>query len=997
MKRKHLLKSTVIFAVIGAMMTVSSGSIVMADDNTAVSTFADPDTTTSMKIRTWWPSADITDEQIADEVKQIADAGFGGIELIGITEGYDGDAIDAEKYGWSTENWNHAVEVLNQEADKYNLTVDLTIGPRWPAGVPGMDLSSDASSKKAVTSVLHTNIESTEEGSYEIPAAPESETGSTFITLVAARTDGTLVEKTEEEKKAAEEAAAESGPWAQVAADEYGIYSDSLQVIDAEAVDTENGTFKFTPSEAGEWTFFAFYSVATGQTSGDTSPTAYVIDHFSRAGTDAMLNYWEENMLSDAQKTQWQEKGGDLFEDSLELTSCDIPWSVDLESYFKENKGYDIDKYLPLLVSQLTTGDLAEKYNVLDNDTISSEVYNDFFNNLSDMYINNHVKVVEEWCKNLNVKYRAQAQGTSDNGWVDSIEAASYLDVAEGETLGMAKSPDAFRSLAGAANMGGTEKVSVELGAEFSALYQVTWQRLNELVNRSAMAGANQFVLHGFATDSQNTSANAWPGWMPFDEPRFSEAWGQRQPSWDYMSEFTDYVSRLQTALQYGSADVNFAVYRDDLGIRTDEGYTDGVLYLDEESLPGENAAVENGYTYNYISPGNFDLETATVEDGVLNKEYAGYKALVINNEKTMELSDAQKILEYAKDGLKIVLVGETPSTDGTYSAEDDQAVQDVFTELKGMDNVITVETEDKLPEALKEAGIQPSAQYDEKAMLAVQHRHSDDADLYYFYNYTGSYDYGTNDQYYSDDASIVRTVTVEGKGQPYKMNPWTGEITLISDYTDNGDGTLSMQLEVADGEAVVIGISEDTSLFGEAKAEKKTTDGESVSLDDQEWTLTVTSYEPGENAQDKDAEGYDAADTAKKDLDSITLDGLKSWKEIDGLSDISGQGFYTTTFTLEEGVNGAVLDLGDCYDNILEVTVNGEVISGIDQITHKVDLGSAAVAGENTLTIRTGTTLAAAVRKAGGNCSEEDSYSAYPTEYGLLGGVTVTGYTVEE
>ena len=37
-----------------------------------------------------------------------------------------------------------------------------------------------------------------------------------------------------------------------------------------------------------------------------------------------------------------------------------------------------------------------------------------------------------------------------------------------------------------------------------------------------------------------------------------------------------------------------------------------------------------------------------------------------------------------------------------------------------------------------------------------------------------------------------------------------------------------------------------------------------------------------------------------------------------------------------------------------------------IDQFNHILDLGSYLVPGENTLTIRTGTTLAAAVRKAG-------------------------------
>ena len=175
---------------------------------------------------------------------------------------------------------------------------------------------------------------------------------------------------------------------------------------------------------------------------------------------------------------------------------------------------------------------------------------------------------------------------------------------------------------------------------------------------------------------------------MPFDVPRFSETWNNTNPAWDYMSELTDYVSRLQTALQYGKAKVDFAVYRDNLGIRTDEGNTKGVLYLDEKAVPSENAATAVGYSYNYLSPSSFKLENGVVENGILNPDDAGYQALVINNETDMELADAQQILTYAKEGLSVVLVGQTPVTDGNHGAEDDEAVQAVFTELRTMANV---------------------------------------------------------------------------------------------------------------------------------------------------------------------------------------------------------------------------------------------------------------------------------------------------------------------
>ena len=49
----------------------------------------------------------------------------------------------------------------------------------------------------------------------------------------------------------------------------------------------------------------------------------------------------------------------------------------------------------------------------IDNAADQEAICNDFNENLSDMYIENHVKVIQEWCNSHNIKYRAQAQGTS--------------------------------------------------------------------------------------------------------------------------------------------------------------------------------------------------------------------------------------------------------------------------------------------------------------------------------------------------------------------------------------------------------------------------------------------------------------------------------------------------------------------------------------------------------------------------------------------------------
>lgn len=693
---KRLIATITMLALLLSCFPAAGSFTAAAEGDTPsfAENFADPDAKHSMRIRTWWPSADIPDEIIESEIRQIAEAGFGGLEIICIPQGYDTTKIDTENYGWGTDGWNHAMVKVSEEVEKYDLQFDMTIGPRWPAGVPGLDVNSDYGSKRAVYSSSHMAVESTEPAIFAMPEDPVTDHSKKFIALIAAKTPSIL----SEDDKAVE----------------YGLDSSTLTVLDEASMNWEDHTFTWTPPEAGEWTIFSFWYTATGQTSGTTIPTAYVIDHFSAEGTQLLLDYWDDT-LPEAIVQHWAEYGGNIFEDSLELSAGDLPWSAILEDYFEENNGYDIVPYLPLLVNRAKSNfshstDKTETYTAIDNDTINQELFDDYFYNLSDMYVENHIDVISDWCASYGIQYRAQAQGTGNIEWVEPLDSQAHVDVIEGESLGFTASPDAFRSLAGAANLSGSGIVSCEFGAEYGSLYQITWQWLTELVNKCAMAGANQFYLHGFASQAQQTASNSWPGWMPFDAPKFCETWNNNQPSWDYMDEnLVNYVSRLQTYLQYGTGDADFAVYRYVRGIRTDGGSIGNILYMDEnQAYPGENLATNIGYSYNYISPSNFDLPGAVVENGVLNPDGASYRALVVNNETTMELEAAQQILSYAKDGLSIILIGQTPTKDGTFKTDSNSQVAAVFEELKKLSNVYSIDGEEELPSALKQAGVTP-------------------------------------------------------------------------------------------------------------------------------------------------------------------------------------------------------------------------------------------------------------------------------------------------
>ena len=117
-------------------------------------------------------------------------------------------------------------------------------------------------------------------------------------------------------------------------------------------------------------------------------------------------------------------------------------------------------------------------------------------------------------------------------------------------------------------------------------------------------------------------------------------------------------------------------------------------------------------------------------------------------------------------------------------------------------------------------------------------------------------------------------------------------------------------------------------------------------------------------------------------------------------MSQVSGIGTYTTTFTLPEGwtdANGAYLQVGSTNGSIALIYVNGELASGIDTRTLRVDISDQLVEGENTIEVKLATTLTNRMLERGysqGSWNEE-----FPTvqDYGMTGEVSIVPYTVAQ
>lgn len=992
-----------------------------AAESAFLETFRNPPVSERTKIRMWWPSADISRAQIASEMKQLYEAGFGGVELIGISESFGRGMVDAETYGWATENWNKAVESLMAEAEKYGMSVDLTIGPRWPAGIPELDPNSDAASMQLVPSFM---VVSAGTGAFDAPAPaliPGSAiTRQTLVALHAAR----LVE---EGAPIITEGRRGWGP----SAETYKIKTipttiDASSLIDISDSHNEENRITWSPPDDGKWIVFAFWSRGTGQTSGDTDPVAYVVDHYSKAGTKVITGFWNDTLLTPAIKAHLAAKGGDLFEDSLELTSVDMPWSRNLPEEFIDRTGYDLMLYLPFLIGKTTGASLEDKIDedgtvtgtpgasykenralVLQGEDMSDRVFRDYHQVLNDMYIDNHIQPIMDWCKGVNLTFRVQPYQLGSEQMFDTAEAAALVGVAEGESLGFGDNIDYFRVLAGGVHLGGGNILSDELGAYAGGAYNTTWQQLARSINLNMVGGVNQFVLHGFPTKAQS-SYTAWPGWHPFADPKFAEPWSDRQPSFANMNVLTNYMTRLEMILQTGRSNVDLAVYRDTKAIGNGgsvvEYYEDGGL-------------VQAGYTFEYLSPANLKLDAAVVENGILAPGGPGYKALIVKNETAMTLGTAEKLLTIARAGLPIVFIGEVPGGTGYYGDRaDDPALQKTMADLLSMEKVARVDAESEAVPALHTLHVSPDASFADMFPETYTIHRSDagnGVEIYYFYN--------------NGAASIRTTVSLRGTGRPFAIDPWSGEVTPIATYAVIG-GQITVNLELGQTESRIIGLAEN-DFFGTAPSVHVTgssgevlyrdgnpmlkanqagvyttilEDGEKIDTTVQSvpeilnlthWTLTVESWTPGPTAL------LDAADPArnthdivKTTLAPIALDGLKPWKDIEGLANVSGRGLYESTFSAGKW-DGAVLDLGGCWDNILEIKVNGATLPAVDQITHRIDIGPYLEEGANELTIMTGTTLKAAIIAADTQQAGRGTAPYREAPYGLLGNVMIIPY----
>jgi hypothetical protein len=1060
--------------------------------------FAEPPTATRPMYRYWMPLAFTDDDVIRSQIQQLAEAGAGGIEVVPFYvpgAGHQDNAFLAE-YGWGTPEWAHKLEVITDQAAKYDLVVDQNLGPQYPPTVPtltsfnqpeaeqqllyGREFNAAGSSRQGPLPSTTTAPPSVTTKLCRDAAVGDTTVGVTALGGLAAGDVVTLGAGNDAEKvtvtKIGDRLAAcgdlsvepLAKPHASAAAlvnvarstrlatvvaqcaEECGtgttgtITLDPSSVEDVTAQVTSDGQLahSFAQGNGKPWVVIDFQQTASGliaQRGGYTATQPnYVVDHWSSGGATIQADFWDKNILTPAVSANLKKIGGGaIFEDSLELGETQ-KWTSGFMSEFKNLRGYDLATRLPALAGAGIQGTKAPAFDI---EGIGPKVREDYRQTLSDLYNTTYVRTMQKWTRTHGLEFRAQSYGTP----ISTPGASAEAGIPEGESLNFG-SPNPlgaeqdYRAVATGAHVTGKNIVSVECCANFQGAYRSTvagqnipgqygdggdgtnlggkyGQGLLDSIHTSYAGGVNQLVWHGFpyrdAPAGVGTAGRdgQWPGYNPWDifgALNASENFGPRLPSWPDYAKLNDSLGRTQLALRQGRATQDLAVYYEDLGLI---GSSVSPQQSTQHMLGNDSATSKAGYTFGYLAPGLIkDPSIRPDPDGGIFGSTADYDALVLNNQTTMSTANARRLLELARQGLRIFVVGDAPST--TTGAETStDGLKTTVAELLEQASVTKVADDAALPAALAAAGIKPAvAPTEPTSALGLVRREAGDRTYDFVYN--------------RSKKNVDVTLDVTGTGTPYLLDVWSGDIEPVAAYTRTASG-IKTTVHVGAHDSTILMLARTTGdLPAAPKNPAKAADFETVTKgadialrvtgngttsttlsDGQEVTTTVSDLTAPQGVTDWKLKaqtwtpGANQWTSKKTNQDEISVtagqDGkLPSWLEISSpvnLTKQSGTGTYSTSFTLPDSwvaTDGAYLDLGDVVDTA-RVTINGDSVLVNQGDKSRIDLGPRLKPGANTLEVRVATTLFNAVKTSG-----DSNYQMPPAQRtGLIGPITVSPY----
>ncbi|KNG86833.1 hypothetical protein ANOM_004910 [Aspergillus nomiae NRRL 13137] len=956
-------------------------------------TFENPAARVRPRFRYWLPDASVDPAIVQKNIKEAGINGAGGVEFLPYYDyGNTVPGADWVTYGFGTPAFVKIFKAALQAHKDAGLVMDFPLGPNQGQGVPASpddeglqwDLST-ASIAVPLNGSFHRQLPGW--GTGELVALVSAQVLSSRN--ISNPTNSLI-----------------PGSEVQPSAVQYVLKNSTLQEWSQNVTSMGEVNLSFPKTGGQGYRLFAFYQhrtlhqnvPSTSNMSGTIfNGGSYAVDHFSARGAETVTRFWDEYILEDEVKQMLVAVGNYGWEDSMEIKS-NVSWTPDLPNIFQKKHGYNIKKYLPLIIYKNNNIGIQSTAPgtiqcLLDTPDQGSGYINDYRSALVEGY-RAYLQGLTQWVNGMNLQYSSQV-GYNLN--IDVLANVPDVNAPECESLGFSDSVDGYRQFVGPATLAGKRVISNEMGAVFDKAYQHSVTALLWEIARAVAGGVNQFVLHG-QTFSGNYVGTTWPGNTPFYY-LFSELYSEKQPSWNHgFSEALNYVARLQYTQQKGQSKVDVVIYNKDSA--TDAQF--GTIY-------NETDLIEEGFTYLYLSPDNFALPQARVENSTLAPNGPGFRAMIIPSSGNLTIEAVRDIKRFARNGLPVILSGGLPNAFYTGDGNTDSLMKEISS-LKEVQNVHIVSS-GQASKQLKSLGVVPRVQLQTSGTwYSTWHSDADGVDYLFVLG---------------DTVDTVGSVSVATAKRPYVLDPWTGSQTPVLEYQQKSGRTV-VPLRLAANQTAIIGFSgtpSNTSLYatqvpssvvgykygnrtnnvqlhvssGSTDQTLRLSNGKTISqLTTKDpapgyqltnWTLTVEHWERPDNLSD-------ASIIAVKHNTTHELTSLISWQEIPSIANASGVGYYTTTIPwppTSKIADGAYLFLPQTA-NAARVYMNGHRLPAFDFQAPKLDLSAYLVSGENELTVEVPSTMWNYLRTmlgelySAGSLPQLEESGPDPVDNGLIG-----------
>lgn len=420
------------------------------------------------------------------------------------------------------------------------------------------------------------------------------------------------------------------------------------------------------------------------------------------------------------------------------------------------------------------------------------------------------------------------------------------------------------------------------------------------------------------------------------------------------------------------------------------------------------------------------------MENEIFAPNRQAFKTLVVWANESLTANGTAKLVDYAHGGLPIIFGGGLPSNFSGYNPAAQASAVESVKNLTSLSNVHVVPY-DGLAASLQSLNILPRTSVTANGTWFTYWRHDTNTSTDYVYVYNDAAGVP------SGQGLTNGSISFETTGKPFLYDAWSGDITAISSYQQS-DTHIEIPLQLAGNQSIIIGfnttsehqvhvqesaegvsaVMEDANSltvsrsFDQESRSIHLSNGDSVTLAPMltpafalnNWTLIVESWTPPSDI-------YNIELGPTRSNSTFQVPTLLPWNQISSsLANISGVGYYTTTFTWppqnvssssssQTNVSGAIIDLGQ-ITHTARVSVNGQKLPPLDISWARYDIGSLLQTGQNTVQVVVSTPLGNGLRtywdklETSGVFASDVISPPGEADYGLISPVQIVAYRTD-